>query len=92
MLPKLRFMFPVTLFDDNVVSKFVSALVLVLEEIPRTLLPVAIVLVPVFENDVKKLDGKIEDDIHVAANDGPVVRGCSNSAKMRLSCRSETEN
>lgn len=82
MLPKLRFPVPVTLFDDNVVSKFVSALVLVLEEIPCAFIPLVIVLVPVTENDVNKLDGKI----------GPVVRGFSNSARMRLSCRSKTEN
>lgn len=69
-----------------------SAIVLVLDEIPRAFIPLVFVLVPVAEKDVNKLDGKIEDDIHVAVNDGPVVRGCSNSAKMRLSCFSKTEN
>lgn len=88
VLPKLGFMVPVILFD----SKFVSALVLVLEEIPRAFIPLVIVFGPVAENDVNNLDGKIEDGIDVANDDGPVVRGCSNSARMRLSCLSETEN
>lgn len=35
-----------------------------------------------------RLDGNIDDDdeIPVAVDVGPVVRGCSNSAKIRLSC------
>lgn len=44
-------------------------------------------VVPAVEYEVNKLDGNNDDDVIPVPNEvGPVVRGCSNSAKIRLSC------
>lgn len=79
-------------------SKFVNAWLLVLDGMPIEFNPL---IMPAVTFDVvpvlvialvyDKFDGIIVDVVipPVTCDDGPVVRGCSSSAKIRLSCTAQ---